>query len=1005
MAHQKPFIMVKSDGHRRQKSLVLFFSILLLIVAVLFLVEPAAADDTGEDPLGLLIGYDVTSHYSLGEDLWEVWICEAPDGDLDLSASEVAKLMESELVPYFDWLSGGRYRPVFRVGVPGKVAAPGFGRCLESVAAMSKAGTEGVVALVNQETDFAQGNPGPWYWIETENSGRIELMATSYPNNERSVIGGGDLVAVPPDQTKGTKPPLISILAHELGHTLWFPHSYRFDPSEYDNPMDIMSDAEAAPGLQIGTIAFNRYTAGWIDQEEVEVYSGNGKSRYTMAPPGIPGTQMLVIQSGDDGFITLGARVRKGYDSGLPKEGVESYFIDTETLNCGGTPLLLPCFGLERSIQAVSTNLTVPLDFFDSVGHVMDVDDGYNYGDISVRLVERRGDKFVIEVADVPLKVKATSDDDRPSTIRNDWLETDVPIFSEEVYDADPLGLIAGYDSSTAYTLDDDLWEVWICNAPDGYLDINPEDAVGILQSRVVPYFKQLSGGRYRPTFRVGGSVEISLEDDPGGGNPGYGNCGEIVDKAVGKRASTPSLEGVMRIINKRTFESDGGLGDKDRQGSVLALHDLTFPENNRDINLWGTVVATPSTVDLDNLDTVPDYFLPYLADDQLQDLRTVAHEMGHALGFPHSKQFFEYDNPMDIMSHVDDIKNLQVGTIAINRYAAGWIDTSEVAVYSGKGTRRYILKPLGDGGIQMLVIRSKGSGYLTLGVRVKKGIDSLIPKEGVETYFIDQESPGCRGFGGCVWTGRPTRAVTINPTIPLDFDDRLAHVMDEGDGFITWNNISVTIVERIGDDFVVEVTDGQASGGSVPEKGNRFTDDDGNVHEGNIETIAALGITVGCGNPDDNLYCPSRTVTRAQMAAFLIRALGETPETASRVSRFSDVPQDAWYLGYVERLAYLNIVRADTDSAFRPSDPLTRLEMAVWMTRAFDSVRESTPQGVFDDIPDGARYAGAVEGLRAAGITRGCSAGPPPTYCPDAPVRRDQMASFLGRALAARGS
>ena len=139
-------------------------------------------------------------------------------------------------------------------------------------------------------------------------------------------------------------------------------------------------------------------------------------------------------------------------------------------------------------------------------------------------------------------------------------------------------------------------------------------------------------------------------------------------------------------------------------------------------------------------------------------------------------------------------------------------------------------------------------------------------------------------------------------------------------------------------------------------------------------------------------------------MATFLIRALDETVEEELRVSRFSDVPPGAWYLGYVERLADLNIARAETGGAFRPSDPLTRLEMAVWMTRAFDTINEISPQGVFNDVPADAQHAGAVEGIRAAGITKGCSAEPP-AYCPDDPVRRDQMASFLRRALAAQGS
>ena len=55
---------------------------------------------------------------------------------------------------------------------------------------------------------------------------------------------------------------------------------------------------------------------------------------------------------------------------------------------------------------------------------------------------------------------------------------------------------------------------------------------------------------------------------------------------------------------------------------------------------------------------------------------------------------------------------------------------------------------------------------------------------------------------------------------------------------------------------------------------GGTFTDDDGSVHEPAIEAIAAEGITLGCG---DGLFCPNDGVTRGQMAAFLVRALGLT--------------------------------------------------------------------------------------------------------------------------------
>ena len=52
------------------------------------------------------------------------------------------------------------------------------------------------------------------------------------------------------------------------------------------------------------------------------------------------------------------------------------------------------------------------------------------------------------------------------------------------------------------------------------------------------------------------------------------------------------------------------------------------------------------------------------------------------------------------------------------------------------------------------------------------------------------------------------------------------------------------------------------------------FTDVSGGSHAANIDALAAAGITVGCSR-DPLQYCPARSVTRAQMATFLARALG----------------------------------------------------------------------------------------------------------------------------------
>ena len=49
------------------------------------------------------------------------------------------------------------------------------------------------------------------------------------------------------------------------------------------------------------------------------------------------------------------------------------------------------------------------------------------------------------------------------------------------------------------------------------------------------------------------------------------------------------------------------------------------------------------------------------------------------------------------------------------------------------------------------------------------------------------------------------------------------------------------------------------------------FVDDEGSMHEDDINRLTASGITGGCGT---DTYCPTSGVSRAQMASFLARAM-----------------------------------------------------------------------------------------------------------------------------------
>jgi hypothetical protein len=67
---------------------------------------------------------------------------------------------------------------------------------------------------------------------------------------------------------------------------------------------------------------------------------------------------------------------------------------------------------------------------------------------------------------------------------------------------------------------------------------------------------------------------------------------------------------------------------------------------------------------------------------------------------------------------------------------------------------------------------------------------------------------------------------------------------------------------------FLVRAFDYEAA------SGDRFTDQDGSIFESNIEALAEAGVTKGCNPPANTLFCPNSVVTRAEMAAFLHRAL-----------------------------------------------------------------------------------------------------------------------------------
>ena len=176
------------------------------------------------------------------------------------------------------------------------------------------------------------------------------------------------------------------------------------------------------------------------------------------------------------------------------------------------------------------------------------------------------------------------------------------------------------------------------------------------------------------------------------------------------------------------------------------------------------------------------------------------------------------------------------------------------------------------------------------------------------------------------------------------------------------------------------------------------FTDvDTEGVHAPAINALAADGLFVDteCG---EGLFCPDQPIQRWTMAIWLIRILGGDPPTVGD-SRFDDIAQGQWWGRYVEALADRNITLgcAADPPRYCPDRSVTRAQMASFLVRALQLPPAQTPAGFADT--EGNTHQANIDALAAARITLGCDTDPL-RYCPDQPVTRAQMASFLHRAL-----
>jgi hypothetical protein len=163
------------------------------------------------------------------------------------------------------------------------------------------------------------------------------------------------------------------------------------------------------------------------------------------------------------------------------------------------------------------------------------------------------------------------------------------------------------------------------------------------------------------------------------------------------------------------------------------------------------------------------------------------------------------------------------------------------------------------------------------------------------------------------------------------------------------------------------------------------------------IMAIYNAQITAGCSTVP-LAYCPDESVTREQMAAFIIKAKfgGTFPFTAT--PHFADVPETNIFFKYIQKMKDEGITAGIGGGLYGPGEPVTREQMAAFIIKAkFGEIFPFTATPHFADVPATNIFFKYIQKMKDEGVTVGIGGG---LYGPSHSVLREQMAVFLAKAF-----
>jgi chitodextrinase len=181
------------------------------------------------------------------------------------------------------------------------------------------------------------------------------------------------------------------------------------------------------------------------------------------------------------------------------------------------------------------------------------------------------------------------------------------------------------------------------------------------------------------------------------------------------------------------------------------------------------------------------------------------------------------------------------------------------------------------------------------------------------------------------------------------------------------------------------------------------FSDSENHWAQKEIEQLASKWVVKGSA---DGQFKPNATVTRAEFASMLVRALG-LPETTEATTEFTDVNRENWFAGAVGAASNAGLVTGFKDGSFKPNAQISRAEMSVMIERALTqagkpvTLQQAKQSQLIAGFSDRATIANWAQSSIAKAVEVGIIKGKPNNaFAPAAKATRAEAVVILKRLL-----